>query len=111
MMEMRSWLKDEGHIAIFPEGTFNETEAIMKELHDGAFRLAVDTQIPILPLLFPDTLARWQYSAWWRLWPGRNRAHFLAPVAVAGLDRADIPRLKEDVKASMAEGLKALREA
>ncbi len=86
MRMMHRLLKDESHIAIFPEGSFNETGETLKEFFDGAFRLAVNTQTPILPVIFPDTEKRWHYSAWWKLWPGRNRAIYLEPIDVEGLD-------------------------
>ena len=98
-------LRKECHIVVFPEGTFNETQQPVKEFFDGAFRLAINAQIPILPLVFPDTVHRWHYSAWWKLWPGKNRAIFLHPVYVNGLTISDLPELKEKVRQMMAEKL------
>lgn len=101
-------IRKECHIAVFPEGTFNETDEPVKEFYDGAFRLAINAQVPVLPLVFPDTVKRWHYSAWWKLWPGRNRAIFLHPVYVNGLKLEDLPELKEKVHAAMAEKLQSL---
>ena len=42
-------------IFIFPEGTFNETREPLKDFYDGAFRIAIETQTPIKPILFLDT--------------------------------------------------------
>ncbi len=88
-------LKHEGNIIIFPEGTFNETPAPLKDFYDGAFRLALTTGTDILPLILPDTSARWHFSGWWKLWPGRNRIKFLEPVSVAGMTVAEMPALKK----------------
>ena len=88
-------LHKEGNIIIFPEGTFNETENTLKEFYDGAFRLAINTQTALLPMIFPDTVYRWHYSAWWKFWPGRNRVVYLDPVPAAGLTLADLPELKK----------------
>ncbi|MBC7552972.1 MAG: 1-acyl-sn-glycerol-3-phosphate acyltransferase [Taibaiella sp.] len=90
-------LKKEGNILIFPEGTFNETGATLKEFYNGAFRLAVTTQTSILPLLLHDTVDRWHYSAWWKLWPGKNRVTFLPPVPVQGMDMKEMEALKQHV--------------
>ena len=98
-------LRNECHIAVFPEGTFNETEEPMKEFFDGAFRLAINAQVPILPLIFPDTVHRWHFSGWWKLWPGRNRAVFLHPIYVNGLTLKDLPELKEKTRCLMGEKL------
>ena len=100
-------LKNEADIIIFPEGTFNETDAPLKEFYNGAFKLAISSQTPILPMLFPDTVNRWHYSAWWKLRPGINRVIYLDAVPVAGMTVADIPMLKDKVYALMeAELLK-----
>lgn len=90
-------LKKESNITIFPEGTFNETDAPLKAFYDGAFRLAISAQTPIVPLLFLDTVNRWHYSAWWKLSPGKNRAIFLEQVETAGLTMADLPGFKQKV--------------
>ncbi len=96
-------LRKEGNILIFPEGTFNETEAPLKSFYDGAFRLAVNTGTDILPLILPDTVHRWHYSGWWKLWPGKNRAIFLPPVKPQDKDMA---ALKQEVFGRMEEELK-----
>lgn len=98
-------LRHESDILIFPEGTFNDTGAPMKDLYDGAFRLAINTQTPILPVIFPDTVHRWHYSAWWKVWPGRNRAVFLPEVPVNGMTLNDLPGLKQKVKDLMCAEL------
>jgi len=98
-------LKHEADIIIFPEGTFNETGQPLKEFYSGAFRLAIDTKTPILPIIFPDTYERWHYSAWWKLWPGRNRAVYLDPVSVSGMTMEDAPMLKEKIYTLMQTAL------
>lgn len=90
-------LHRESSIIVFPEGTFNEGNTPLKDFYDGAFRLAINAQTPILPILFPDTPDRWHYSAWWKLWPGKNRAVYLDPINTTGLEAGDLPALKEKV--------------
>ncbi len=98
-------LRHESNIAIFPEGTFNETERLLKDFYDGAFRLAITTQTPILPIVFPDTVYRWHYSAWWKFTPGKNRVVYLDPIDVKGLTINDLPELKQKVYEAMDKGL------
>jgi 1-acyl-sn-glycerol-3-phosphate acyltransferase len=98
-------LKHECNIAIFPEGTFNETDKPLKDFYDGAFRLSINTQTPILPMVFPDTVNRWHYSAWWKLTPGRNRIVYLSPIETIGLTMADLPALKQKAYNTMEEAL------
>lgn len=90
-------LKKEADILIYPEGTFNETSRPLKEFYDGAFRLAINTQTPVFPVIFPDTVYRWHYSKWWKMWPGRNRMVYLKPVEVKGIALENLPDLKKQV--------------
>ncbi|MBP7314016.1 MAG: 1-acyl-sn-glycerol-3-phosphate acyltransferase, partial [Chitinophagaceae bacterium] len=41
-------------VLVFPEGTFNMGTTPLKEFYDGAFRLAIETQTPIKPVLYLD---------------------------------------------------------
>ncbi len=94
---LRRALQREGSIFIFPEGTFNETEEPLKFFYDGAFRLALKTRTPILPVIFPDSIKRWHYSSLWKWSPGIARAVFLPEVAVEEFEPNDIAGLKEKV--------------
>jgi len=71
-------------ILIFPEGTFNETTNPLKDCYDGAFRLAIETQTPIKPLIFIDTYDRMRYDDLMSMNPGRCRAVFLHTIPVEG---------------------------
>lgn len=84
-------------IFIFPEGTFNETHKPVKEFFDGAFRMAIETQTPIKPVLFLDGYNRMSYESVFSLNPGRSRSVFLHEVPVDGLTTQDVPMLKQQV--------------
>lgn len=50
-------------ICIFPEGGVPDDESIvLSEFKDGAFRLAIDHQIPIVPITFADNKKRFSYT-------------------------------------------------
>ena len=50
-------------ICIFPEGGVPADESIvLDEFKDGAFRLAIEHQIPIIPLTFMDNKKRFSYT-------------------------------------------------
>jgi 1-acyl-sn-glycerol-3-phosphate acyltransferase len=50
-------------ICIFPEGGVPDDESIvLDEFKDGAFRLAIDHHIPIVPLTFADNKKRFSYN-------------------------------------------------
>mgnify|MGYP002651703466 CR=1 FL=1 len=84
-------------VLVFPEGTFNMTTEPMKELYDGAFRIAIETQTPIKPVLFLDAYRRLPYESLFTLTPGRSRLLYLPEVPVAGYTLADVAKLKEEV--------------
>ena len=103
---LKSVIKRGISIFIFPEGTFNETHQPVKEFFDGAFRIAIETQTPLKPVLFLDSHARQHYNSVFSLNPGRSRSVFLAPIPVEGLTNRDLPALKQKVFAIMEEKLK-----
>ena len=104
---LKSILKRGISVFIFPEGTFNTTGETLKDFYDGAFRIAIETQTALLPVIFPDTVKRLHYNSVLSFTPGKCRAIFLEPVPVEGLTGDDMPALKEQVWKQME---KALRE-
>jgi len=102
---LKSILKKNISIFICPEGTFNMTNASLKSFYDGAFRIAIETQIPIRPILFLDTYDRLNYKSIFSLSPGKSRAVYLQETVTAGLTLADLPSLKEKIYNQMGEGL------
>ena len=55
-------LKQGLSICIFPEGGVPDEKVILDDFKDGAFRLAINHQIPIVPLVFPDNKKRFSFS-------------------------------------------------
>ncbi len=106
---LKAALKRHISIFIFPEGTFNETGQPLKEFFDGAFRIAIETQTPIKPILLVDTLDRMHYRGIFELTPGISRVVYLQEVPVAGLGLKDIQSLKQTVYDLMERGLRRYR--
>lgn len=102
---LKSVLRKGISIFIFPEGTFNETGKPLKEFFDGAFRIAIETQTPVKPVLFLDGYTRMNPESIFSLLPGRSRSVFLAPIPVEGLKLKDVTALKEKVYLLMSEKL------
>lgn len=107
---LKSALRHGISIFIFPEGTFNEGHDPLKEFFDGAFRIAIETETPIKPVLLVDTLDRLHYKSLFCLTPGKSRVVFLDEVAVTGLTMRDIPALKQQVYDLMDKGLRRYRQ-
>jgi 1-acyl-sn-glycerol-3-phosphate acyltransferase len=102
---LKSVLKKGISIFIFPEGTFNETGAPLKSFFDGAFRVAIEMQTPIKPVLFLDGYDRMNYKNAFLISPGRSRAVFLEEIPTAGLNSRDLNYLKEKVFTIMQQKL------
>ena len=92
-------------VFICPEGTFNMTGKPLKNFYNGAFRIAIETQKPILPILFLDTYDRLTYKSIFSLNPGKCRGVFLSQTPTLGLTIEDVPKLKRKIFAQMEEAL------
>lgn len=110
VLQLKSVLKKGISVFIFPEGTFNETGRPLKDFFDGAFRIAIETQTPLLPVIFPDTVKRLHYSSLFSFTPGKCRAVFLEKVPVEGLTIDDLPALKADVFKKMEMALEEIAD-
>ena len=49
-------------VCIFPEGGVPEGDIVLDEFKDGAFRLAINHHIPVVPLTFLDNKKRFSYT-------------------------------------------------
>ena len=92
-------------VFICPEGTFNMTHHPLKSFYDGAFKIAIETQKPIRPILFLDTYDRLNYRSAFSLNPGKSRGVYLAQTSTYGLTLKDIPFLKQKIFDQMEEAL------
>lgn len=105
VMQLKSVIKKGISIVISPEGTFNMTHQPLKEFYDGAFRVAIETQTPIKPILFLDAYDRNNYNSIFSFTPGKARIVYLDEIPVEGLTIKDVKQLKEKVYAAMKEKL------
>lgn len=61
--EAQRRLKQENSVCIFPEGGVPDDQSIiLDQFKDGAFRLAIEHQIPIVPITFHDNKKRFSYK-------------------------------------------------
>jgi 1-acyl-sn-glycerol-3-phosphate acyltransferase len=98
---LKEFLAKEISVVIAPEGTFNETNRALKDFYNGAFRIAVETNTPVQPVLLLDGFNRMPYTSLFSLNPGKSRAIFL-PETDPGTDALT---LKEKVYHIMEDGL------
>ena len=81
-------------MVIYPEGTRNKTDKPLGTFHDGAFRLAIDCNKPVLPAIIFNTRKVLPASKPFFMLPHKLYMHFLPPVFPDGLS---VNELKERV--------------
>ena len=70
----------------------------MAPFKNGAFSLAVQYQMPIVPVTLPDCKKRFPFQFSFKHWsgtPGKARAIVHPAIETKGLNKDDIPALKE----------------
>lgn len=102
---LKSILRKGISVLVFPEGTFNTTHQPLNQFYDGAFRIAVETQTPLKPVLILNAYNRMNYKSIFSLNPGKSRSVFLPHVPVEGLTIKDVAMLKEKVFEMMEKEL------
>ena len=92
-------------VLVFPEGTFNMGTTPLKDFYDGAFRVAIETQTPVKPVLFLDAYTRMPYESLFLMTPGKSRILYLDEIPVNGYTIENVRELKEKVYAVMEKKL------
>jgi 1-acyl-sn-glycerol-3-phosphate acyltransferase len=90
-------------VMIFPEGTRSATGALLP-FKSGAFRLAIEAGVPVLPIAVNGTGAGMPKGGPW-VNPCRAVAKMLAPVPVAALRPDEAVRLRDEVRARIVAAL------
>ena len=84
-------------IIIYPEGTRNRTPEPIKEFYDGAFRLAIEMQKPILVNTLVGIRELNPPTGFFTYLPGKLYSHWDTPISTIGMTLEDIPKLKKKV--------------
>lgn len=109
MARCRQALDNRVSVMIFPEGTRSKTSELLP-FKDGAFRLAIEAGVPILPLAVSGTGTALRKDDW-RFGRSDAEVRVLEPVETAGLNLSDIPELKARVRQTIVQARDALAAA
>ena len=109
MRTCRERLANRVSVMIFPEGTRSTTEELLA-FKDGAFRLAIEAGVPVLPLAVSGTRLALPKKGFIM---GRARAEVrvLPPVETAGLTLEDVGALRDRVRDAIVRTRAELQEA
>lgn len=97
-------------ILIFPEGTQNRTAAPLQSFYDGAFRIAIETQRPILPLVILGAGKLLPPKRFF-IQPGKIKIKVLEEIPTEGMVFANLPALKEKVRSAMTAAIEGKGKA
>ena len=93
-------------ICIFPEGGVPDDQSLLLDtFKDGAFRLAIDHQIPIVPMVFYDNKKRFPYVLT-KGSPGKMRVKIKNFIPTLGLTQNDKKELREKTREVILHELK-----
>jgi 1-acyl-sn-glycerol-3-phosphate acyltransferase len=106
---LRRWLDRGASVMLFPEGTRSRS-AEMLPFRNGAFRLAIETGWPILPLAVHGTRYAIRKGSM-RFGDARVVVRILDPVTTAGLEAEDTDALRMSVRKQIDEARRALERA
>ncbi|NDD91949.1 1-acyl-sn-glycerol-3-phosphate acyltransferase [bacterium] len=89
-------------VLIFPEGTRNRSGVGLLPFKKGAFHMAVEAGLPVVPLVASPIGRVVDYSQK-RITPGVIRVRVLDPISTKGLTRADVDRLAKECRERMLQ--------
>ena len=107
LAECRDRLARRVSVMIFPEGTRSRTDDLLP-FKDGAFHLAIQSRVPILPVAIAGTrscMAKGSFA----FRHAHAKARVLAPIATDGLTLDDVPALRERTRATIDSARRALQ--
>ena len=103
MDQARRYLKNGMSVMIFPEGTRSEDGTLLS-FKPGAFKLAVETGVPVLPIAVSGSANGMPKGGPW-VRPTKVSVKILEPIPTAGLRGRDVRKLRDDVRDRIARAL------
>ncbi len=100
-------LDDRVSVMIFPEGTRSKTGEL-RDFKAGAFKLAIEAQVPILPLAVYGTRDALRKNDW-RLGSATAEVRVLDPIETEGMTLDDLDTLRAKTRAAIIAGRDELR--
>jgi len=96
-------------ICIFPEGGVPNEAILLDDFRDGAFKLAIEHQIPIVPISFADNKKRFSYT-FFSGSPGLLRAKVHCFFETKGKKPDDKKEIKSEVRSVILNQLEAYKK-
>jgi 1-acyl-sn-glycerol-3-phosphate acyltransferase len=100
MQAAEAAVRDGRSLWIFPEGTWGSVPGRMLPFKSGAFRIAVATGAPVVPVVVSPLKPRVDLEGG-RVLPSTLHVHVLEPIATAGMGEDDVQPLMRQAHARM----------
>jgi len=91
---------DKGHsVVMFPEGTIPKDVPNMLRFKNGAFKLAIEKQVPVIPITFFTNYKRLEMAGLFsgKAGPGIAKAVIHEPIPTKGMTQKDVTHLRDQV--------------
>lgn len=99
---------NKGGLFMFPEGTRSySSKPVLLPFKKGAFHLAVQAQIPIIPLVVSNTSNLYSIKLF-NFNRGEINIKVLDPISTEGLTKDDVPKLTEEIYTKMNKAVSEL---
>ena len=100
LKRMTAELKNGNPLAIFPEGTRSTKAPVLAPFKPGAFALAIQMQVPVVPVSFVNNWKRLGTGGFFRgrAGPGISKVIIHPPVVTTGMGKNEIDLLQEKVR-------------
>ncbi|MEO6446564.1 MAG: lysophospholipid acyltransferase family protein, partial [Gemmatimonadaceae bacterium] len=106
MADARTRIRKNASVMIFPEGTRSRDGELLP-FKDGAFRLALEAGVPILPIVVAGTRNAMAKGTF-RFQRARARVKVLPPIDTTGLTLDDIVEIRDRTRAIIADARRKL---
>jgi 1-acyl-sn-glycerol-3-phosphate acyltransferase len=110
LLRAKKYLQQGCPVMIFPEGT-RSPDGEVHAFTDGAFRLAIKSQVPVLPLAVEGTHSCLQKGSWKFGEPRDVYLKVLPPVETSGLKAGDAENLRDGIRRTIASEVARWRNA
>jgi len=98
---------EKGHsVCMFPEGTIS-SDGSLRHFKNGAFKLAIEKQVPIVPITFVNNWKLLQNGGFFKSYgrPGIAKIIVHKPISTAGLTADDYVSLTKETRDAILEGM------
>jgi 1-acyl-sn-glycerol-3-phosphate acyltransferase len=106
-LKMKEVLASGLHMCIYPEGTRNKSNDPLKTFKDGAFKLAIETQTPIIPAVIVGTKKMLPANKSIYFKPGKAAMIFMDPVETKNFRLNEVAELKNQIFEMMWKRIEA----